>query len=77
MRSPNLDYAAGGSADVRKYQDYLRHAAECRDMARAASPNHRQQLEQMAEVWEQLAEARRRKLKKQGKSIEADATEFE
>ena len=62
---------------MKKTTDYLRHAAECRDMARLAPPSHKLQLEQMAEVWEQLAEARRRKLKKQGKSIEADATEFE
>ena len=42
---------------MRKIHEYLQHAAECRDMARTASPSHRQQLEQMAETWEQLADA--------------------
>jgi hypothetical protein len=53
---------------VKKMQEYLQHAAECRDMARTAPPAHRQQLEQMAETWEQLADARERQLEKQGKS---------
>jgi hypothetical protein len=53
---------------VRKHHEYLRHAAECRDMARTAPLAHRQQLEQMAETWEQLAENRKRQLEKQGKS---------
>jgi hypothetical protein len=53
---------------VKKMQEYLQHAAECRDMARTAPPAHRQQLEQMAETWEQLADARKRQLEKQGKS---------
>jgi hypothetical protein len=57
---------------VRKYNDYLQHAAECREMARSASPTHRSQLEQMAEVWEELAEARKRKLEKEGISVDAD-----
>ena len=41
-------------------------------MARTASPSHRQHLEQMAETWEQLAEARKRKLEKHGKTAEDD-----
>lgn len=49
---------------MKKVEDYLRHAAECREMARKASPAHRQQLEQMAETWEQLAEVRRQQLAK-------------
>ncbi len=53
---------------MKKHHEYLRHAAECRDMARTAPPAHRQQLEQMAETWEQLAENRKRQLEKQGKS---------
>jgi ferric-dicitrate binding protein FerR (iron transport regulator) len=39
-------------------------------MARTASPAHRQQLEQMAETWEQLAAARKRRLEKAGTSSE-------
>jgi hypothetical protein len=37
-------------------------------MARTAPPAHRQQLEQMAATWEQLAAARQRKLLKVGKT---------
>ena len=48
--------------------EYLQHAAECREMARTALPTHRQQLEQMAETWEQLAAARKRQMEKPGKS---------
>jgi hypothetical protein len=62
---------------VKKMTDYLRHAAECREMARSASPSHKHQLEQMAEVWEQLADARRRKLEKEGKSLDDDVAELE
>jgi hypothetical protein len=49
---------------MKKLHEYLQHAAECRDMARTAQPAHRQQLEQMAETWEQLAETRKRQLKR-------------
>jgi hypothetical protein len=51
---------------LNKLEDYLKHAAECREMARTALPSHRQQLEQMAETWEQLAIARKRQLQRQG-----------
>lgn len=44
-------------------------------MARTAPPAHRQQLEQMADTWMQLADARKRQLEKQGKSAEADGAE--
>jgi hypothetical protein len=54
----------GQGGIVKKVEEYLQHAAECRDMARTASPSHRQQLQQMAETWEQLADARRRQLHK-------------
>ena len=57
---------------MKKLQDYLQHAAECRDMARTATPSHRQQLEHMAETWEQLAQARKRRLERQGKTGEED-----
>lgn len=60
---------------MRKMHDYLKHAAECRDMARTAPPTHRQQLEQMAETWEQLAQARKRQLERQGKSDEDEEAE--
>jgi hypothetical protein len=57
---------------LKKLYEYLQHAAECREMARTAPPVHRQQLEQMAETWEQLAQARRRKLEKSGKTEDED-----
>jgi hypothetical protein len=59
---------------MKKIQDYLQHAAECREMARTAMPTHRQQLEQMASTWEQLAQARKRQLEKQGKTDDEEAT---
>ncbi len=49
---------------MKKLHEYREHAAECREMARTAPPTHRQQLEQMAMTWEQLAAARQRKLLK-------------
>ncbi|MGB6351082.1 MAG: hypothetical protein WBG10_13745 [Pseudolabrys sp.] len=55
---------------MRKLYEYREHANECRKMARTAIPSHRQQLEQMAETWEQLAEARLRQLRKEGKTAE-------
>ena len=56
---------------MNKLEDYLKHAAECREMARTAPPSHRLQLEQMAETWEQLAEARKKQLEKDGTSESA------
>ena len=64
-----------GIFNLKKLHEYLQHAAEYRDMARTASPSHRQHLEQMAETWEQLADARKRKLEKHGKSLEDDYPE--
>jgi hypothetical protein len=43
-------------------------AAECREMARVSLPTFRPHLLHMAETWEQLANARRDELEKQGKS---------
>jgi hypothetical protein len=57
---------------LKKLHEYLQHAAECREMARTALPSHRQQPEQMAETWEQLAAARKRQRERQGKSEEED-----
>jgi hypothetical protein len=51
---------------MKKIEEYLAHAAECRQMARTASPAHKQHLETMAETWEQLAKARRVDLDKRG-----------
>jgi hypothetical protein len=53
-----------GDFHVKKVEEYLDHASECRTLARAAPPAHRQQLEDMARTWEQLAMARRREVQK-------------
>jgi hypothetical protein len=58
---------------MKKISEYLQHAKECRQMARFASNSHRAQLEQMAQTWEQLAEARQRKLEKEGKTEDDNA----
>jgi len=44
---------------VTKAEEYRQNAAKCREVARTASPIHRQQLEEMAETWERLESARR------------------
>jgi hypothetical protein len=41
-------------------------------MARSAYPEHKVQLEQMAETWEQLANARKRQLDKRGVAHDMD-----
>jgi hypothetical protein len=57
---------------LRKLSEYLKHAQECRQMARTASPEHKAMLEQMAETWDQLAEARKRQLDRHGVPYEQD-----
>ena len=57
---------------MRKLHEYEKHAAECRALAASASTAHREHLIHMAETWEQLAEARKRQLAKQGKFKEDD-----
>jgi hypothetical protein len=65
-----------GSVSVKKVEEYYQNAAECREVARTASPAYRQQLEEMAETWERLAQARRhrleiskQRLKRAGRSV--------
>jgi hypothetical protein len=54
---------------MKKVEEYLEHAAECREMARvSALAHHRQQLEEMAKTWEQLAEARGREIQKRSQA---------
>jgi len=57
-----VSFVTGPRVGLKKIQDYLRHAAECREMAQRAPPVYKQQLEQMAETWEALAEVRRHDL---------------
>jgi hypothetical protein len=44
---------------MKKVEEYLGHAAECRQLAQSSPSEHGRQLEEMARTWEQLAEARR------------------
>jgi hypothetical protein len=57
---------------MKKVEEYLKHARECREMARTASNPHRVYLVQMAETWEQLADARIKKLNREGRVAEGD-----
>jgi hypothetical protein len=48
---------------VRKVEDYLQHAAECRQLAAATvNEEHRQMLLEMAKTWESLAQDRAEQL---------------
>jgi hypothetical protein len=54
---------------MKKVEEYHQHAAECRDKARvSALAHHRQQLEEMAKTWEQLAEVRGREIQKRSET---------
>ena len=58
---------------MRKLVEYLAHAEDCRKMARQSNnPVHCEQLTNMAVTWDQLADARRRQLKRQGLTAEQD-----
>ena len=46
---------------MKKTAEYLSRAADCRDMARIASPSRREELEHIAATYEQLAEMRKRR----------------
>jgi hypothetical protein len=74
---PESPWAARHSreAALNKIDEY--HAAKCREMARRASPAHRQQLEQMAETWEQLAHSRQRQLHGVSDNSDGLIVEFE
>jgi hypothetical protein len=51
---------------MRKVAEYLTHAKECQQMAaKMRDPRQKQQLIEMANAWEMLAEERRRQLAKQ------------
>jgi hypothetical protein len=58
---------------MRKISEYLRHAAECEELAQAArSTEEREMITKMVETWRGLAEARQRKLAKEGHGNEGD-----
>ena len=50
---------------MRKVSEYKKHADECRKMAaNTQNPEHKKQLQVMAEAWEMLATEREKQLKK-------------
>jgi len=56
---------------MKKASEYRKHAQECRDMARGLPEgDHRAQLLEMAETWENLAREREAKAKKQSAASE-------
>jgi hypothetical protein len=51
---------------MRKVSEYQEHAKECRQMAAfMKDPQHKQQLQDMAEAWDMLAREREKHLAKQ------------
>jgi hypothetical protein len=61
---------------MRKVSEYLEHAAECRKMAsQMRNPQHKKQLEDMAQAWEMLARERARQLAKTAKVDAAPESE--
>jgi hypothetical protein len=62
---------------VRKVEDYLQHAAECRQLATATgNDEHRQMLLEMAKTWESLAQDRAEQLARlKGMKLNDDADE--
>jgi hypothetical protein len=44
--------------ELRKIEEYLRHAKECRQLAWVSNGEYRRQLLDMAETWEGLAQDR-------------------
>jgi hypothetical protein len=55
---------------MRKISDYLRHAEECRILARTAdTEDHRKTLLAMAETWRELAEARKEEIDRQERVV--------
>lgn len=67
-----VSYCDRGTFSLKKLHEYLQHAAECRNMARTASPAHSQHLEQMAETWEQLAESAQAQVGKNDQILDDD-----
>jgi hypothetical protein len=56
-----------GAWNVQKREEYLRHAAECRTLAKQMEQGeHRDQLLKMAQTWEVLAEERERTRRSRG-----------
>jgi hypothetical protein len=60
---------------MRKIEDYMRHAVECRRMANvASSEENREGLLEMARTWESLATQREHQLARQERLTSLDTT---
>ena len=57
---------------MKKIEEYMHHAHECREMMKTAQPQHMAQLRQMAETWEELADTRRRQIERGAALPETD-----
>jgi hypothetical protein len=56
---------------MRKVSEYEEHAEECRKMARQTkNPQHKKQLEEMAQTWDMLAKERAKQIAKEGEAGE-------
>jgi hypothetical protein len=65
---------------MKKVEQYLSHAEECRAMAaQSSNPDHKAKLAEMVKTWEMLAETRKAALerKKILDAINADETQTE
>ena len=59
---------------MQKTAEYLWRAAECRDLARSASPSRQEELEHIARTFEQLAKMRKQRLDRSEK-LDTDSDE--
>jgi len=63
---------------LRKVEEYRRHADECRQLASLASTDeHREQLLQMVEMWNGLAEDRQEQLARSERIAALELRNFE
>jgi hypothetical protein len=58
-----------GKAPLKKVEEFLWNAAECRTIAETGPPAHRQRLREMAESWEKLAELEKRHPSAENKNV--------
>jgi hypothetical protein len=52
---------------MKKVEEYLEHAAQCRSLGNRGDPQMRQQLLNMAETWEKLAADRQAQIERQAR----------
>jgi hypothetical protein len=65
-----------GGATMHKLAEYERHAFKCSEMAATAhDPEHRKQLQEIADAWTDLADDRRRQLARGRNGVAASSVE--